>query len=171
MGNAHFVKKDFICFMRKWQRLNLQGRYISHFASILNFVATQRQYSFPKTIKAKRVEPLTLAPPAPQQRVPCTCWIPPSAGTTQLQSGTYPSDGLASPQHPSVLLQEKAKVWKGTVEVEWPHRARAHFAGTLHAEHKKAADISLWQKGVCLSTSSARKIINYSAHKGSSRKG
>lgn len=27
-------------------------------------------------------------------------------------AGPSPSDGLASPQHPSVLLQEKAKAWK-----------------------------------------------------------
>lgn len=59
------------------------------------------------------------------------------------QDGTSSSDGLASPQHPSVLLQGKAKAWKGAVEVEWPYGARADFAGTLHAEHKKAADILL----------------------------
>lgn len=68
---------------------------------------------------------------------------PTPAGTTQLPSATSPSDGLARLQHPSVLLQEKVKAWKGTVEVEWPHGARADFAGTLHAEHKKAADILL----------------------------
>lgn len=96
---------------------------------------------------------------------------PTLAGTTQLLPGTSPGNGLASPQHPSVLLQEQAKAWKATLEVEWPYGARADFAGTLHAEHKKAADILLQLKGVRLSTSSARKIINYSTHKGSSRKG
>lgn len=39
-----------------------------------------------------------------------------------------------------------------SVEVERPYRARADFAGTLHAEHKKAAAILLQLKGVCLST-------------------
>lgn len=106
-------------------------------------------------MKVKPVEPLTLAP----------------AVSTQLPSRTSPSDGLASPQHPSVLLQEKAEPWKGPGEVERLYGARADFAGTLHAQHKKAADILLQLKGVLLSTSSAWKIINYSAHKGSSRKG
>lgn len=54
----------------------------------------------------------------PWGRVPCTCWIPPLAGTTQIPSGT-------SPQHPSGLLQGKAKAWKGTEQVEWPYGARA----------------------------------------------
>lgn len=34
-------------------------------------------------------------------------------GTTRLPSGTSPSGGLASPHHPSVLLQEKAKGLEG----------------------------------------------------------
>lgn len=93
----------------------------------LKFRCNSEEIFLPETMKVKPVEPLTLAP----------------AVSTQLPSATSPSDGLASPQHPSVLLQEKAEPWKGPGEVERLYGARADFAGTLHAQHKKAADILL----------------------------